>query len=73
VTKLETIALNQFCKVCAITCTLLEDQDDDELRKKNEAKFASFLRMLPRPVMEQVIPQTLKIITQWAAKFVYHY
>ena len=59
--------MDQFCKICATTCTLLEDSlidnDDNESESDNEVKFKSFLVKLPRPILEKVIPETLKIIT----------
>ena len=61
--------MDQFCKICATTCTILEDSDIDteldheSLPSDNEVKFKSFLVQLPRPILEKVIPETLKIIT----------
>ena len=71
VTKLSTLSMDQFCKICATTCTLLEELDNNELDNhesesddnNEEAKFKSFLVQLPRPILEKVIPETLKIIT----------
>ncbi len=59
---MESLCFTQFCNVCAWTCTLLEQEDESEAKKRNESKFVAFLRMLPRTILEQVIPQTLKII-----------
>ena len=61
--------MDQFCKICATTCTILEDSSDidtdtdESLPSDNEVKFKSFLVQLPRPILEKVIPETLKIIT----------
>ena len=61
--------MDQFCKICATTCTLLEDIDNDNSDENddsvsdNEVKFKSFLVRLPRPILERIIPETLKIIT----------
>ena len=59
VTKLESLALNQFCKNCAWTCTTLEETE----LENEEARFKSFLVMLPRTMLELAISETLKIIT----------
>ena len=61
--------MDQFCKICATTCTLLEDEafnekdESDDSISDNEVKFKSFLVKLPRPILERIIPETLKIIT----------
>ena len=59
--------MDQFCKICATTCTILEEidteNDQHESSNDNEVKFKSFLVQLPRPILEKVIPETLKIIT----------
>ena len=64
VQKLETLCLNQFCKVCALTCTSLETEQDE----KNEEKFKFFLVKLPRTILERVICETLKIVTSQVRK-----
>ena len=71
VTKLETLSLNQFCKICAITCTSLEEKADDSQQPSTldaEGKFKSFLILLPRQILEQVITKTLTIITSEVRK-----
>jgi hypothetical protein len=73
VTKLETLSLNQFCKICAITCTSLEEKADDPSQEPEstldaEGKFKSFLILLPRQILEQVITKTLTIITSEVRK-----
>ena len=71
VTKLETLSLNQFCKICAITCTSLEEKADDSQQPSTldaEGKFKSFLILLPRTILEQVITKTLTIITSEVRK-----
>ena len=57
VIKLETLCLNEFCQLCALTCSKLEIEDSEE------DKFKSFLVKLPKSILEQVISQTLKIVT----------
>lgn len=62
VTKLEAICLNTFCKICATTCTFLEE---NEIASNAEERiFVTFLRTLPRAIIEQVITITIKIIAE---------
>lgn len=63
VTKLETLSLNQFCKVCASTCTLLEESNVEHEESEAEVTFKSFLLKLPRVILERVITSTLTLIT----------
>ena len=75
VIKLETLCLDQFCKLCAITCTLLEEKStvkkSDETKNdslEEEVTFKSFLIRLPRTILERVISETLKIVTSKVRK-----
>lgn len=61
VTKLETLSLNQFSQICAITCSLLENQEESRL--EDESTFKSFLLRLPRSILERVLTAALTLIT----------
>ena len=58
--RLECLCLTQFSQVCASLCHKLEGASVRE--KKSESRLVSWIRHLPGPVLEMVLPQVLKVI-----------
>ena len=68
VAKLESLALHEFCQICATTCTRLEEEGNFETENNSggdtavSSGFESFLKRLPSSILERLISSTLKIV-----------
>ena len=68
VAKLESLAIHQFCAICARTVQALEEDVNFEIENNSAgsgdagADFESFLKRLPSSILERLISSTLKIV-----------